>query len=56
MRPYLSPHERQPIVPKSLNYGDNPDNLGKYIRDETVDMCHIDQPFNSKRRKRIPHR
>lgn len=33
----------------SLYYGDNLDTLRKYIRDETVDLCYIDPPFNSKR-------
>jgi DNA modification methylase len=33
----------------SLYYGDNLDNLRKHIRDETVDLCYIDPPFNSKR-------
>ena len=32
-----------------LYYGDNLDNLRKYVRDETVDLCYIDPPFNSKR-------
>lgn len=32
-----------------LYYGDNIDVLRKYIRDETVDLCYIDPPFNSKR-------
>ncbi|GAB6394435.1 MAG: restriction endonuclease subunit M [Bacteroidales bacterium] len=32
-----------------LYYGDNLDVLGKYIKDETVDLCYIDPPFNSKR-------
>lgn len=32
-----------------LYYGDNLDVLRKYIRDETVDLCYIDPPFNSKR-------
>jgi site-specific DNA-methyltransferase (adenine-specific) len=32
-----------------LFYGDNLDVLRKYVRDETVDVCYIDQPFNSKR-------
>lgn len=31
-----------------LYYGDNLDNL-RGIRDETVDLCYIDPPFNSKR-------
>lgn len=33
----------------SLYYGDNLDNLRKR-HDETVDMCYIDPPFNSKRK------
>ncbi len=32
-----------------LFYGDNLDVLRKFIRDETVDLCYIDPPFNSKR-------
>jgi DNA modification methylase len=32
-----------------LYYGDNLDILRKKIRDETVDLCYIDPPFNSKR-------
>lgn len=32
-----------------LFYGDNLDVLRKYVRDETVDLCYIDPPFNSKR-------
>src|SRR5437773_12227172 len=32
-----------------LYYGDNLEVLRKYIRDETVDFCYIDPPFNSKR-------
>lgn len=34
---------------KHLYYGDNLDVLRKYIKDETVDLCYIDPPFNSKR-------
>lgn len=33
----------------SLYYGDNLEVLRKYIKDETVDLCYIDPPFNSKR-------
>jgi DNA modification methylase len=33
----------------NLYYGDNLEVLRKYIRDETVDLCYIDPPFNSKR-------
>jgi len=32
-----------------LFYGDNLDNLRRFIRDETVDLCYIDPPFNSQR-------
>lgn len=32
-----------------LYYGDNIDVLRKYIKDETIDLCYIDPPFNSKR-------
>ncbi|MCL2003250.1 MAG: restriction endonuclease [Oscillospiraceae bacterium] len=32
-----------------LYYGDNLDILRRYIRDESVDLCYIDPPFNSKR-------
>src|ERR1017187_5853608 len=33
----------------SLYYGDNLDILRKKIKSETVDLCYIDPPFNSKR-------
>ncbi|GAB4380718.1 MAG: site-specific DNA-methyltransferase [Elainellaceae cyanobacterium] len=32
-----------------LYYGDNLDVLRKYVKDESVDLCYIDPPFNSKR-------
>lgn len=32
-----------------LFYGDNLDVLRKYIKEETIDLCYIDPPFNSKR-------
>ncbi len=32
-----------------LYYGDNLDILRQYIKDESVDLCYIDPPFNSKR-------
>ena len=32
-----------------LFYGDNLDILRRFIRDETIDLCYIDPPFNSKR-------
>jgi len=34
---------------RQLYYGDNLDILRKHIPDETVDLCYIDPPFNSKR-------
>ncbi len=34
---------------RSLYYGDNLDVLRQHIRDESVDLCYIDPPFNSKR-------
>jgi len=36
-------------VDNTLYYGDNLDVLRKKIRSETVDLCYIDPPFNSKR-------
>ena len=32
-----------------LYYGDNLEVLRKRVKDETVDLCYIDPPFNSKR-------
>jgi DNA modification methylase len=37
------------ITKNTLYYGDNLEVLRKYIKDETVDLCYIDPPFNSKR-------
>lgn len=34
---------------KQLFYGDNLEVLRRYIADESVDLCYIDPPFNSKR-------
>ncbi|WP_281438447.1 DNA methyltransferase [Synechococcus sp. C9] len=36
-------------MPNQLFYGDNLEVLRRHIRDETVDLCYIDPPFNSKR-------
>jgi DNA modification methylase len=33
----------------ALYYGDNLEVLRRKIKDETVDLCYIDPPFNSKR-------
>lgn len=35
--------------PNRLYYGDNLEILRRYVKDETVDLCYIDPPFNSKR-------
>ena len=32
-----------------LFYGDNLDVLRRHIKDESIDLCYIDPPFNSKR-------
>jgi site-specific DNA-methyltransferase (adenine-specific) len=37
------------MAPNQLFYGDNLDVLRKHIRDESVDLCYVDPPFNSKR-------
>lgn len=36
-------------MPNKIYYGDNLDVLRRYIKDESVDLCYIDPPFNSKR-------
>src|SRR5882762_3908820 len=41
--------DRRPITQNTLFYGDNLEVLRKYIKDETIDLCYIDPPFNSKR-------
>lgn len=41
-------HKPQKHVNK-LYYGDNLEILRKYIKDESIDLCYIDPPFNSKR-------
>ncbi len=37
------------VMKNTLFYGDNLEILRKYVKDETVDLCYIDPPFNSKR-------
>ena len=32
-----------------LYYGDNPNILRRYIKDESVDLVYLDPPFNSNR-------
>lgn len=34
---------------RELFYGDNLEVMRRYIKNETVDLCYIDPPFNSKR-------
>ena len=34
---------------RNLYYGDNLEVMRKYIKDESVDLCYIDPPFNSKK-------
>jgi site-specific DNA-methyltransferase (adenine-specific) len=41
--------ERERVKPNKLFYGDNLEVLRKYIKDESIDLCYIDPPFNSKR-------
>lgn len=38
-----------PVQPNLLYYGDNLDVLRRHVQDETIDLCYIDPPFNSKR-------
>jgi DNA modification methylase len=40
---------QKPITDQTLFYGDNLEVMRRYIKDETVDLCYIDPPFNSKR-------
>jgi len=37
------------IIIKELWYGDNLEILQKYVKSESIDLCYIDPPFNSKR-------
>jgi DNA modification methylase len=39
----------RPHFQNKLYYGDNLEVLRKYIKDESVDLCYIDPPFNSNR-------
>jgi DNA modification methylase len=41
--------KQQQKYPNKLFYGDNLEIFRKYIKDESVDLCYIDPPFNSKR-------
>jgi site-specific DNA-methyltransferase (adenine-specific) len=51
---YRWPVERRDIMAKAITsntlfYGDNLEVLRKYINDESIDLCYMDPPFNSKR-------
>lgn len=37
------------MTQNTLYYGDNLEVMRKYIKDESIDLCYIDPPFNSKR-------
>ena len=37
------------IMKNKLFYGDNLELMRQYIKDESIDLCYIDPPFNSKR-------
>jgi DNA modification methylase len=37
------------VSENALYYGDNLEVLRKHVKDESVDLCYIDPPFNSKR-------
>lgn len=45
----VAPLAKTPLGANQLFYGDNLDILRSKVRDETVDLCYIDPPFNSKR-------
>ena len=49
MEGFSSTEETSGKTLNKLFYGDNIDILRKKIKDETVDLCYIDPPFNSKR-------
>jgi len=42
-------HLKKVEMKNKIYYGDNLDVLRKYIKDESIDLCYIDPPFNSKR-------
>lgn len=41
--------QKEQLKSNKLFYGDNLEILRKYIKDESIDLCYIDPPFNSKR-------
>jgi hypothetical protein len=46
---YYSQTEQSALMTREIYYGDNLEILRKYVRDESVALCYIDPPFNSKR-------
>jgi len=46
---HISSVSKTPSVTNRLYYGDNLDVLRRKVGDETIDLCYIDPPFNSKR-------
>src|SRR5882672_696233 len=46
-KPQISKEEKS--IKSLLFYGDNLEVLRRKIKDETIDLCYIDPPFNSKR-------
>lgn len=48
-KPEVLRNTKSEANPNKLYYGDNLEILRRYIKDETVDLCYIDPPFNSKR-------
>jgi DNA modification methylase len=46
---YVTTLAKTTLGANRLFWGDNLDSLRRDIRDETVDLCYIDPPFNSKR-------
>jgi DNA modification methylase len=45
----VSPKGAKAKPSNSLYYGDNLEVMRKYLRDESVDLCYMDPPFNSNR-------
>lgn len=41
--------DSKPKPSNALYYGDNLEVMRKYLRDESVDLCYMDPPFNSDR-------
>ena len=46
---YYVKMEQSALMTREIYYGDNLEILRRYVRDESVALCYIDPPFNSKR-------